>query len=91
MIEVLECALPASFQDLGRPGYRHLGVPLSGALDPEWLAIANALVTGLLGRRELAKITAARPAAQARARTNPWRRKWCADAPQGCRTAATST
>ena len=44
MIEVLECALPASFQDLGRPGYRHLGVPLSGALDPEWLAIANALV-----------------------------------------------
>ena len=44
MIEILECALPASFQDLGRPGYRHLGVPLSGALDPEWLAIANALV-----------------------------------------------
>jgi len=47
MIEVLECALPASFQDLGRPGYRHLGVPLSGALDPEWLAIANALVGNL--------------------------------------------
>jgi biotin-dependent carboxylase-like uncharacterized protein len=44
MIEVLECTLPASFQDLSRPGYRHLGVPLSGALDPEWLAIANALV-----------------------------------------------
>jgi len=44
MIEVVECALPASFQDLGRHGYRHLGVPLSGALDPEWLAIANALV-----------------------------------------------
>lgn len=43
MIEVLECALPASFQDTGRPGYRHFGVPLSGALDPEWLAIANAL------------------------------------------------
>ncbi len=44
MIDVVECALPASFQDLGRPGYRYLGVPLSGALDPEWLAIANALV-----------------------------------------------
>ena len=43
MIEVLECPLPASFQDAGRPGYRHLGVPLSGALDAEWLAIANAL------------------------------------------------
>ncbi|MBI5792869.1 MAG: biotin-dependent carboxyltransferase family protein [Rhodocyclales bacterium] len=44
MIEVVDCPLPASFQDAGRPGYRHLGVPLSGALDPEWLAIANALV-----------------------------------------------
>jgi allophanate hydrolase subunit 2 len=44
MIEVVDCPLPASFQDAGRPGYRHLGVPLSGALDPQWLAIANALV-----------------------------------------------
>ncbi|MDP2826111.1 MAG: biotin-dependent carboxyltransferase family protein [Sulfuritalea sp.] len=43
MIEFLEAPLPASVQDAGRPGYRHLGVPLSGALDPEWLAIANAL------------------------------------------------
>ena len=44
MIEVLDAPLPASFQDGGRPGYRHLGVPLSGALDGGWLAIANALV-----------------------------------------------
>ncbi|MBI5109010.1 MAG: biotin-dependent carboxyltransferase family protein [Rhodocyclales bacterium] len=43
MIEVLAAPLPASIQDLGRPGYRHLGVPLSGALDAEWLALANAL------------------------------------------------
>ena len=43
MIEVLDCPLPASFQDSGRRGYRHLGVPLSGALDAGWLAIANAL------------------------------------------------
>jgi biotin-dependent carboxylase-like uncharacterized protein len=43
MLEVLACAFPASLQDLGRPGYRHLGVPLSGALDPEWLALANGL------------------------------------------------
>lgn len=43
MIEVLESRMPATFQDAGRPGYRHLGVPLSGALDLEWLAIANAL------------------------------------------------
>ncbi|MBI5898361.1 MAG: biotin-dependent carboxyltransferase family protein [Rhodocyclales bacterium] len=43
MIEVLAAALPASIQDFGRPGYRHLGMPLSGALDPEWMRIANAL------------------------------------------------
>lgn len=43
MIEILVAPLAASFQDGGRPGYRHLGVPLSGALDHEWLAIANAL------------------------------------------------
>jgi len=43
MIEVLDCPMPASLQDAGRPGYRHLGVPLSGALDGEWLSIANAL------------------------------------------------
>lgn len=44
MIEILDCPMPVIVQDAGRPGYRHLGVPLSGALDPEWLAIANALV-----------------------------------------------
>ena len=43
MIEILDAPLPAGFQDAGRPGYRHLGVPLSGALDAGWLAIANAL------------------------------------------------
>src|SRR4051812_18007940 len=31
-------------QDLGRPGYQHLGVPVSGALDPVSLRAANALV-----------------------------------------------
>lgn len=45
MLEVLACPFPASLQDLGRPGYRHLGVPLSGALDPGWLTLANALVS----------------------------------------------
>jgi biotin-dependent carboxylase-like uncharacterized protein len=43
MIEVLACPGPATVQDLGRPGYRHLGVPLSGALDPVALRLANAL------------------------------------------------
>jgi biotin-dependent carboxylase-like uncharacterized protein len=31
-------------QDLGRPGFAHLGVPRSGALDPPALALANRLV-----------------------------------------------
>jgi biotin-dependent carboxylase-like uncharacterized protein len=44
MLEVLACPVPASIQDLGRPGYRHFGVPLSGALDTMSLRLANALV-----------------------------------------------
>ena len=43
MIEILDCPMPVTVQDGGRPGYRHLGVPLSGALDPDCLAIAKAL------------------------------------------------
>ncbi len=31
-------------QDFGRVGYQHMGVPVSGALDPESLRLANALV-----------------------------------------------
>ncbi|MCF8178281.1 MAG: biotin-dependent carboxyltransferase family protein [Sulfuritalea sp.] len=44
MIKVLTCHGAATVQDLGRPGFRHLGVPLSGALDGGLLQIANALV-----------------------------------------------
>lgn len=44
MLEVLGCPVPASIQDLGRRGYRHFGVPLSGALDDVSLRLANALV-----------------------------------------------
>ena len=33
-----------TIQDLGRPGYQHLGIPVSGALDPVSLRAANALV-----------------------------------------------
>ena len=44
MLEVLNCPVPASIQDLGRQGYRHFGVPLSGALDSVSLRLANALV-----------------------------------------------
>jgi len=36
--------VPASIQDLGRRGYRHFGVPVSGALDTVSFRLANALV-----------------------------------------------
>ncbi|TDB75375.1 biotin-dependent carboxyltransferase family protein [Micromonospora sp. KC723] len=44
MIEVLRAGSATTVQDLGRPGYAHLGVPRSGALDPSALALANRLV-----------------------------------------------
>lgn len=44
MFEVLSCPVPASIQDLGRRGYRHFGVPVSGALDNVSFRLANALV-----------------------------------------------
>lgn len=65
MIEILECNGYATVQDMGRPGFRHLGVPLSGALDTDLLQIANALACNppdaaaielrLLGPRLLAR------------------------------------
>ncbi|WP_043614541.1 biotin-dependent carboxyltransferase family protein [Nonomuraea candida] len=44
MIEVLAPGPYASVQDLGRPGYAHLGVPRSGAADAPSLRLANRLV-----------------------------------------------
>ncbi len=41
---VIEPGLQTTVQDLGRPGHRHEGVPLAGALDTTSLALANALV-----------------------------------------------
>lgn len=43
-IEVLDPGLGVSIQDAGRPGYRNIGVPISGAMDPVYLAACNALV-----------------------------------------------
>ena len=43
-LEVLEAGLQTTVQDLGRPGFEHLGVPRSGAADPVALAVANSLV-----------------------------------------------
>ncbi|RVX43404.1 biotin-dependent carboxylase-like uncharacterized protein [Nonomuraea polychroma] len=44
MIEVLAPGPYATVQDLGRPGYAHLGVPRSGAADAASLRLANRLV-----------------------------------------------
>ncbi|MGC4760457.1 biotin-dependent carboxyltransferase family protein [Micromonospora trifolii] len=43
-IEVLSAGALTTVQDLGRPGWAHLGVPRSGALDPGALRLANRLV-----------------------------------------------
>jgi biotin-dependent carboxylase-like uncharacterized protein len=43
-LEVLSPGLLTTLQDLGRSGYQHLGVPVSGALDPVGLRIANLVV-----------------------------------------------
>ncbi|NUR91998.1 MAG: allophanate hydrolase subunit 2 family protein, partial [Nonomuraea sp.] len=48
MIEVIAPGPYATVQDLGRPGYAHLGVPRSGAADAWSLRLANRLV----GNRE---------------------------------------
>ena len=44
VIEVLRAGALTTVQDLGRPGFAHLGVPRSGALDPAALRLANRLV-----------------------------------------------
>ena len=43
-IEVIKPGLSTSVQDLGRPGYYHLGIPESGAMDRFPLRAANLLV-----------------------------------------------
>ena len=44
VLEVLEPGALTTVQDLGRPGWAHLGVPRSGALDKPALRLANRLV-----------------------------------------------
>ncbi|HTI01554.1 MAG TPA: biotin-dependent carboxyltransferase family protein [Acidisoma sp.] len=43
-IKVLHQGLATSVQDLGRPGYFHLGIPMGGAMDRYALRAANRLV-----------------------------------------------
>ncbi len=44
MIEVLHPGIYTSIQDSGRPGYRAMGVPVSGVMDRNAAALANTLV-----------------------------------------------
>ncbi|MEU5084636.1 MULTISPECIES: 5-oxoprolinase subunit C family protein [Streptomyces] len=44
VIVVVRAGALTTVQDLGRPGYAHLGVPRSGALDPPAAALVNRLV-----------------------------------------------
>lgn len=43
-LEIIKPGLSTSVQDLGRPGYFHLGIPISGAMDRYALRAANMLV-----------------------------------------------
>src|SRR5262245_29964218 len=43
-IKVITPGLATTVQDLGRPGYYHLGIPLSGGMDRLALRAANMLV-----------------------------------------------
>src|SRR5215468_1523766 len=44
MLETIDGGVAVTVQDRGRPGYRKIGVPVCGALDPVYLAAANALL-----------------------------------------------
>ena len=46
-LEIASAGPLTTVQDLGRPGFAHLGVPRSGALDAPALALANRLVGNL--------------------------------------------
>ncbi|MBO9535041.1 biotin-dependent carboxyltransferase family protein [Herbaspirillum sp.] len=49
MIDILQPGMLASVQDLGRPGYRRLGIHPGGALNPLALSTANLLVGNPVG------------------------------------------
>jgi biotin-dependent carboxylase-like uncharacterized protein len=48
-VEVLSAGALTTFQDRGRPGFAHLGVPPSGAVDREAYELGNRLVGNELG------------------------------------------
>ena len=48
-INVIKPGLSTTVQDLGRPGYYHIGIPVSGGMDTLSLAAANLLVGNAAG------------------------------------------
>jgi biotin-dependent carboxylase-like uncharacterized protein len=44
VIAVVEAGIATTVQDRGRPGFAHLGIPPSGAVDPRLAALTNRLV-----------------------------------------------
>jgi biotin-dependent carboxylase-like uncharacterized protein len=44
MIEIVRSGIATTFQDLGRPGFAHVGVGHSGVVDPDGAALVNRLV-----------------------------------------------
>ena len=48
-LHVVTPGLWTTVQDLGRPGFQHLGIPVGGALDPISLRAANLLIGNALG------------------------------------------
>lgn len=52
-LKVIAPGIHTSVQDLGRVGFQHLGVPVSGALDPVALRLANLLVGNTEGEAGL--------------------------------------
>ena len=53
MFEVVNPGIMTTIQDLGRPGYRSIGIPLSGAADAFSLKVGNLLVGNNLGEAGL--------------------------------------
>lgn len=52
-VNVIKPGLSTTVQDLGRPGYYHIGIPTSGAMDALSLAAANLLVGNPAGAAAL--------------------------------------
>lgn len=52
-VEIIDPGALTTVQDLGRPGWAHLGVPRSGALDQPALTLANRLVGNAQGAAAL--------------------------------------